>query len=137
MGVRTDLSVRPHGLLVEMDELAQILDGDDVPGVVLVDVIDDAGQCGRLTRSGWTRDEHQPLFQVTERFNGCGELQIFESQNILGNDTEHRARSVFLHEVVGTKARNALEAVRKVQISARQIILPVRVCRNLASEIAK
>ena len=66
--------MRHHGLLVLVNKLDRVLDGDNVLGVVLVDVIDDAGQRSRLTRTGWTRDEYEPLLQVTERFNGVGEF---------------------------------------------------------------
>ena len=49
-----------------MYELDGIFNRHDMPGIGVVDLIDDPGQCRRLTGTRGTCDENQSLAQVTE-----------------------------------------------------------------------
>jgi hypothetical protein len=59
--VRTDLALVDQTLLVGVDELDGVLDGDDVIGPGVVDVVDHRRQRGGLTRAGGSGDENQTL----------------------------------------------------------------------------
>jgi hypothetical protein len=59
--VRTDLTLMNEALLVWMDELDRILDGDDVQAARVVDQIDDRRQRGRFSGAGRPGDSTNPL----------------------------------------------------------------------------
>ena len=59
VGVEADLALGDDALLVRVDELDRILDGDDVAGGGLVAVVDHGRQGGRLARAGGAGDQHQ------------------------------------------------------------------------------
>jgi hypothetical protein len=54
--VGTDLALRDHRLLVVVQILDRVLDGDDVPAGGAVDVVDHGRERGRLTATGGAGD---------------------------------------------------------------------------------
>ena len=59
-------------------ELDRLLDRDDVPREVRVDVIDQSGQRSRLARAGRTCDEDEPAAQVAEFLNDRRNAELLE-----------------------------------------------------------
>jgi hypothetical protein len=59
-------------------ELDRLLDRDDVPRVVGVDVIDESGQCRRLARAGRARDQDESAAQVAKLPNDCRNAKLGE-----------------------------------------------------------
>ena len=66
VGVHTDLALRDQALLVLMDELDRVFDGDDVVGARAVDEVDQRAERRGLARPGRPRDQHEPLGELTE-----------------------------------------------------------------------
>src|SRR5215813_13110271 len=65
-GVAVHLALVDEALLVLVDELDRVLDGDDVIGAVLVHVVDERRQRRRLARAGRAGDDDEALRQVAE-----------------------------------------------------------------------
>ena len=58
-GVDADFALRDHAALVRVDELDRVLDGEDVPARVLIAVVDQRGERGRLARAGGAGHQDQ------------------------------------------------------------------------------
>jgi hypothetical protein len=63
---------------VGVHKLDRLLDRDDVPRVVSVDVIDESGQCRRLARAGRARDQDESAAQVAKLPNDCRNAKLGE-----------------------------------------------------------
>ena len=61
--VAVQLALVHRALLVQVQELDRILDGEDVLGARLVDQVDDRGQRRRLAGSGRSGDEHDAVLE--------------------------------------------------------------------------
>ncbi len=107
-----------------MDELDRILDRHDVPRIGLVDLVDDRCKRGRLAGTGRPRDENQPLLEVRQVADGLGQVQVLERDDLFGNDSKNTGGPGLLHEVVGSKSRDAIETERKVEIAGRIVFIP-------------
>ena len=59
VGVRADLALVDQRLLVLVQELDRVLDGDDVVGAGAVDQVDERGERRRLAGTGRAGDEHE------------------------------------------------------------------------------
>src|SRR5690606_4629788 len=57
--VDTNLALDDHGVLVRVQHLYRVLDGEDGPGVVAVDPVDDRRDRGGLAGAGRAGDEHE------------------------------------------------------------------------------
>ena len=57
-GVTSHLALVDHGATVAVDELDRVLDRDDVPGALGVDLVDHRGERGGLAGARGSRDEH-------------------------------------------------------------------------------
>jgi len=60
IGIRPDLSLADDPLVVAMEELDGVLDGDDVTASGTVDLVDHGRQGGRFAAAGGTGQEDQP-----------------------------------------------------------------------------
>src|SRR5438045_798003 len=63
-GVRADLALVDGRVLVRVQKLNRVFDGDDVVVVLLVDEVNDGGERRRLTRTRRARDEPDAVAQV-------------------------------------------------------------------------
>jgi hypothetical protein len=135
--VRAHLAVREHRLLVLVHELDRVLDRDDVLAEGPVDVVDDRRERGRLARAGRARHEHQAFREIGELRDRGRQLELLGGEDLLGDDPEHRARAVLLHEIVGAEARHAGQAVGEVEVAGGLVLGPLLGGHDLAQERAQ
>ena len=117
-----------------MYEFDGIFDGDDVPVVRLVHVVDDGCQGRRFARTCRSRDQHQAVLQIAECCGRWWQIQLFERNDFFGDDTKDGADAVSLVEVVGAEARYAFEAVGEIQVQFFREVLPLFGRSNLAQQ---
>lgn len=86
--VSSDLFLFDDGLLVRMDVLDRVLDGDDMLGIILINLIDHRRECGGLTRSGRSGDEDETLSRLGDILVDEWETEILDRWNLLGEETE-------------------------------------------------
>jgi hypothetical protein len=93
LGVEPDLALIDDGLLVGMQELDRILDGQDMVRGGLVAVVDHGGERGRLSRAGRPHHEDQAALQHDQLLEDLGHAQILELRH-LGRDVAQHHRGI-------------------------------------------
>ena len=104
-----------HGrLLVRMQKLDRILDGDEVLRTRLVDQVDDGRQRGRLARSGRTRDEHQAVLERRHIGQRRGKAQRLERRYARRNHAHHHRVGAALAEDIDAEPGTVGNEIRHV-----------------------
>jgi hypothetical protein len=67
-------------------EFDRLFDGDDVPRIAAVDVIDQRGERGRFARAGRARDQDQATADVGEAFDDGRDLELFERRDLVRDE---------------------------------------------------
>src|SRR3569833_2756337 len=98
---------------MRMQELDRILDGDDVPRLFLVDLVDDCGQRRTFTGTGWARHKHDSVDQRTDVAKLRRKVQHFEGRNAVRDDAHDDRVGTALRVDVGPKTRGSRKALRK------------------------
>jgi len=98
-----------------VQELNGVFDGDQVVGAIGVDAVDHRGQCGGLTGTGSSGNQHQPALFFANLADDRGEVQFLRGANFCRNDAQHHADVAALLKDVDAEAAQARDAVRHVQ----------------------
>ena len=77
-GVAADLALGDDRLLVGVEHLDRVLDGDDVAAALAVDPVDHRGDRGGLARAGRPGDEHQAALLLGEALHLRGQAELVE-----------------------------------------------------------
>jgi hypothetical protein len=110
--VEPDLALVDHRLAVEEDVLDRILDGDDVPRVVVVHVLHHRGERRALAGAGRAGDQHETALQRSERFELlAGQVEVLHRRNDVHDVTEDEREATLLAEDVRAKATHAVDGV--------------------------
>ena len=117
-GVLADLAVDDDGLLHRVDELDRVLDRDDVPAEVRVDVVDHRRERGRLAAAGGAGDDDEALVEVAELLQRLGELELVEGEDLGRDLPEHGGLAPVVVEVVAAEAGETRDLVGEVEILA-------------------
>ena len=83
--IAVQLALMNDAVLVTMQELDGIFDGEHVVELLLIDLVDDCGQRGRLAGTGRPGDQHDSVAQVHDLPQLSGQVQRFEVRNLGGN----------------------------------------------------
>src|SRR4029453_3919544 len=102
--MRPHLTLGYQALLVGMNKLQRILNGDNVLVTFLVDVVDDRCQRRRFPTAGGASHQDPPLLPAPERIDPLGEAQLFEGVQTTGQETKNRANPFMLTEEIHPKA---------------------------------
>src|SRR5216683_3081472 len=89
--VDADLALIDGALLMCVEILNRVFDGDDVPVVILVDEIDHAGEAGRLAGAGRAGDEHKTSGSHDQPANGLRHADLLKGKELVGDAPEHHA----------------------------------------------
>jgi hypothetical protein len=130
-----DLALVHHAVLVRVQVLDRILDGDDVLVPLGVDLVDDRRERGRLARAGRPGDEHQPARLLRQLADDRGQAQFLERKNLERNRTKCRRHRAALHEQVGAKTREAFDAEREVELVLFLELVLLRVGEDRVAEL--
>ena len=130
------LALGDDGFFVSMHKFNRFLDRDDVTGKVGINVIDERGEGRAFAGAGGTRHENNAAPHMAERFDDFGHLQILEGLDFCGNDTENRAVSLGLLEVVAAETIFLIHLVGKIQITMFLVTLPALGRADFAQHVA-
>ena len=97
-----------------MQELDRILDGHDVRGARLVDVVDHSRERRALAAARRPGDEHEAARLVGDRLQRRRQPQLVNRPNVLGDDAQDHADRSALLEHVAPEAPEPRHAVREV-----------------------
>ncbi len=117
LGMASHLPLIDQAVLVLMDELDGVLDGDDVIVPLLVDEVHHRRERGGLSRAGGPRHEDQPLAQKTEVEHGLRQAELLRGQNRDGNRPKDRSDAVSILEHVHAEAGKSGDLVGAVDVS--------------------
>ena len=81
-GVESDFSLRDDRLLMLMNELDGIFDGDDMAWMDGIAIVDHGGQRRRFAGTGRAHDEHQSAFGHRDIFDDGREFELLDGLNL-------------------------------------------------------
>src|SRR6267142_2769962 len=84
-GVHFHFALIDEALLVAVQELDGVFDGDQVIGAIRVNAINHRGERSGLTGTGGSRDEHQTALLFANFCNDRREVQFVRGANLRGN----------------------------------------------------
>ena len=114
-GVHFDFPLIDKALLVAVQELNGVFDGDQMVGAVGIDAVDHRRQRGGLTGPRRSGNQHQPALLFADFGDYGGEVQFFRGANLGGNDAQHHADVATLLENVDAETAQASDTVSHIQ----------------------
>ncbi|AJZ05202.1 hypothetical protein J162_03088 [Xanthomonas citri pv. citri] len=132
--VAVHLALVDQALLRGVDEFDRVLDGEDVPVLILVDVVDHAGQRGRLARAGRAGHQDQALRLIDQLTEDRRAAKVFQRQHFGRNGTEHRTGAAVLVERIDAKTRQRRNFERKVDFEEFLVIAPLLVRHDVVHQ---
>ncbi len=115
--VSAHLALVDETLLVWVQILDGVFDGDDVFVPLGVDLVNHGGQAGRLARASGSGDQHQSTRLVAQLLNDRRQPQFGEGRYLERNGSKGAAHRPALHEEVCAKASQSAHTERKVQLA--------------------
>ena len=115
-GVGADLALRDDRQVLLEQVLDRVLDGDDVGAPLLVDVVDDGRQGGRLAVAGGAGDQDQAALQGGDLFQHLGQVQLLEGPRLEGDQAQHGGVAAVLAEDVHPEAGHVGQGERAVVV---------------------
>src|SRR5262245_47789215 len=109
MRVGVELALVDQALLMSVEELDRVLDGDDVELLLDVDPVEHRGERRRLARAGRPRHEDQAPGFLAERLDDRRQTQLPEAQDLVRDLPVYAGHGAALVEVVGPEASEALD----------------------------
>ena len=101
-------------VLVRVQKLDRIFDGDDVVVVSLVDQIDNRRERGTLAASGWSSDQHDAVFDIYYLFQLFRQIEIAELRRPHRDHAHDDRVCAALLEDIDAETRVARSAERQV-----------------------
>src|SRR5690606_11893857 len=129
--VAMHLTLVDQRLLAFVHELDRILDRDNVIRLVLVQVVDHAGERRRLAGARRTGDENESARMHRDVLEDAGRTEIVERENLRRDRAEDRGASSVLIERVHAEARELRDLERKVRLEELFEILPLFVVHDV------
>ena len=114
--VRPQLALVDDALLVVVQELDRVLDGEDVLVARLVDLVDDRGERRRLARARGARDEHEPARLLGEGADDRRHAELLERHRLRGDQAEGGGERAALEVRVDAEAAVAGDRVGEVDL---------------------
>jgi len=98
VGVAMHLALVDQGPAGLVDEFDGVFQGEDVLAPVLVEVIDQRRQGGRLARTGGPGHQHQAARQLGDTLEHRAQPEVFQALDLGGDVAKHRAHATRLLE---------------------------------------
>ena len=115
-GVHPDLALVDDRLAVAMQILDRILDRHDVPGLVLVDPVDDRRQRRRLAGARGAGEQNQAALLFGDLFDRLRQPELLNRPHREGDHTGHDRNRAALAERVDAEARQVGHRVGEVDL---------------------
>ena len=136
LGVAVHLALVDEAVLVLMDVLDRILDGQDVLVALGIDLVEHRGERRRLAAAGRTGDQHQAARPVREVGEHRGQAELAEGADLLGDEPVDRADRAALGEDVAAEAgADRLDAEREVELHRLLEALLLRVGQHAVDQL--
>jgi hypothetical protein len=119
LGVRPDLALVDDALLVRVQELDRVLDGEDVVVARLVDLVDDRRERGRLARARRPRDEDDPAGLLGEAADDRRQAELLDRHRLVRDQAERGAEGAALE--VGVDAEAPLAGTEYAKSSCQSV----------------
>ncbi len=103
-GVEPQFALVDDRLLVDMEELDRLLDGEDMVGAVLVAMIDHRRQRRGFAGAGSAHHQHQTAFGHRQAFQYRRQIQLRELGHVQGDVAQHHGDVAALVEHIGAEA---------------------------------
>ena len=123
-GIYAHFALVHQRLLVAVEELDGVFDGDDVLPALAVAVIQHRRQGGRLTAAGAAQKNHQPALSHDDVLERQRQIQFLDSRNPLLDQPQHHAGAAALGEGADPKPGEIGEMQGKIEL-----MLPVELPR--------
>ena len=120
-----------QALLGLVHEFDRILDCEDVPVVVFVDVVDDRRQRGRLAGAGRSGDQHHATRELGDVLEDRRTFEIFQRHDLAGNRAKHRAGAARLGEGIDAETRKPRNLEREVGLEELVVVLALLVVHDV------
>ena len=130
-GMRADFALINHRLARLVHELNRILDRQNVPVQIVVDVVDHRRQRGRLARAGRAGHQYQTARSARKIGEYAGRLQLFERQHARRNRSQHRGGAAILVECIDAEARQPRQVERKIGLQIFVVLLALRIVHDV------
>ena len=115
--VGADLALVDEAAAVAVEELDRVLDCQDVPRPVAVDLVDHRGERRRLPRPRRAGDQDEATRALGHLVQAGREAQLFEREDLVGDQAEHGAHGAPLEEDVDAEAGEAGDRVREIDLA--------------------
>ena len=132
--VHPDLPLADGALLVLVEVLDGVLDGDDVLPAVGVDVVEHGGQRGRLAAPGRPGDEDEAALVEGDLFQDLGQEELADRLDLERDDAEGDGQRAALVEDASPEAAEALQAVGQVEVQVLLEALLLVIRHHLARQ---
>ena len=116
-GVHADFALVDKALLVAVQELDGIFDGNNVVGARGVDAVNHGGERGGLAAARGPRHQRYAAPLLADLVKDFGHEQLVERPNLGGDDAQYHSHVAALLEDVHAEAAEARYAVRHVELS--------------------
>ena len=126
--VGVQLALVHDAALVRVEELDRVLDRDDVPRLLAVDLVDHRRERRGLARARRARHEDEAARLVAERLDDVRDAELAEAEDLVGDLAEDGRDGAALQEAVAAEAREALDAEGEVELELflEAVLLDVR-----------
>jgi len=134
VGVGTDLPLVDDRALVLEGEFDRVFQREDMPGLLLVAVVDHRSERGRLARSGGADHQQQPALVHHQVAEDRRQVQRGELRDVVRDEPDHAGHRAALAEHVDPEAADVAHAVAEVQLVVLLEDLPVALVDDLAHQ---
>ncbi len=114
--VLADPALGDRRLVVGVDELDRVFDGDHVGVASLVDVLDHGGQGRGLAAPGRARHEHDPVGRDRDVLEDRGQAHLVDGRGRERDQADHCPHVTSLVKHVDAEARHALDLEAEVDL---------------------
>ena len=132
--VRADLPLVHHRPAVAVEVLDGVLDGENVAGAALVDMVDHAGQSGGLARARLPGHEDEPAVPGGQVQDNLRQAQVLNRRDLRWDGPQGRGDRAALHVDVDAEAPEPLDAVREIELMGALEPLHVAVGEDVVDE---
>src|SRR5882762_7079945 len=129
-GIAVQFTLMNDAVLVRMQKLYGILDGQHVIGLLSINLVDDSRKRRRFAGASRARHQHNPITQADNLPQFGRQVQRFEVWNFAGDYSHHHGAGAALHEDVDPKPIRTRQAVGHI---ARTEFLQVVNCILVAA----
>ena len=103
-GILSHFALVDDALVGSVDVFDGVFQGDDVLRLGMIDLIQQAGQGGGLTGTGFAGDQDDALVKLGEVGNLVGKTQLFKAGDVVVEDTDGCGNKTLLTEQIDTAA---------------------------------